>query len=127
MITITMEQLIDFRNGGDFLSTLNLPLKAAYKINKIKQGVEKEADFYATKFQEIIDTYAKKDDDGNIIFSDDGSQILIQDDKINECNEALEDLQKLEIEIDNYNLSIDDLGDVECTPEQLEAIMPFID
>ena len=127
MIKITMEQLIDFRNGGDFFSTVNLPLKGAYKINKITQSIEKEAEFYAEKFQEIIDTYAKKDENGNLVFSDDGSQIMIQDNKIEECNAALEDLQGLEVEIDNYNLSIEDLGDIECTPEELKIIMPFME
>ena len=53
---------------------------------------------------------------------------MIQEDKIEECNKALEDLQNLEIEIDNYNLSIEDLGeDFECTPEQLNALMPLMD
>ena len=127
MIKITMEQLIDFRNGGDFFSTVNLPLKGAYKINKITQSIEKEAEFYAEKFQEIIDTYAKKDENGNLVFSDDGSQIMIQDNKIEECNAALEDLQGLEVEIDNYNLSVEDLGDIECTPEELKIIMPFME
>lgn len=122
-----MEQLIDFRNGGDFFSTVNLPLKGAYKINKITQSIEKEAEFYAEKFQEIIDTYAKKDENGNLVFSDDGSQIMIQDNKIEECNAALEDLQGLEVEIDNYNLSVEDLGDIECTPEELKIIMPFME
>ena len=126
MITVTMEQIIDFKNGSDFFTNVNLPLKGAYKINKIKQNVEKESEFYLNKFQEIIDTYAKKDENGNLVFSDDGNQIMIQDDKINECNTALEDLQKLEVEIENYNLTIEDLGDdVECTTEELEALMPF--
>ena len=124
---ITMEQLIDFRNNGDFFATANVPLKGAYKINKIRKAVEKEGEFYAEKFQEIIDQFAQKDENGNIKFSEDGSQILIQDGKIDECNQALEDLQSLEVEVENFNLTIEDLGDnIECTPEQLEALMPFM-
>lgn len=124
---ITMEQLIDFRNNGDFFATANVPLKGAYKINKIRKAVEKEGEFYAEKFQEIVNEYAQKDERGEVKLSDDGSQILIQDGKIDECNQALEDLQSLEIEIENFNLTIEDLGDnIECTPEQLEALMPFM-
>ncbi len=128
MATVTMEQLINFRANGDFFANANLPLKGAYKLNKIRKAVEKESEFYSEKFQEIVNTYAKKDEDGNVIFSEDGGQILIQDDKIVECNQALEDLQQLTIEIDNYNLSLEDLGeDLECTPDQLDVLMPFID
>ena len=36
---ITMKQLIDFRNNGDFFATTNVPLKGAYKINKIKKSM----------------------------------------------------------------------------------------
>ena len=80
------------------------------------------------KFQDIVNTYAKKDENNQIVFSDDGSQIMIKDGMVEECNKALEDLQNLEVQIENYNLTIDDLGDgLECTPDQLEALMPFMD
>lgn len=128
MATVTMEQLINFRANGDFFANANLPLKGAYKLNKIRKAVEKESEFYSEKFQEIVNTYAKKDEEGNIVFSEDGGQIMIQDDKIIECNQALEDLQQLTVEIDNYNLSLEDLGeDLECTPDQLDVLMPFMD
>lgn len=126
-VTITMDQIVDFRNNANFFSDANLPLKGAYKLNKIRKAVEKEGEFYTEKFQEIIDTYARKDENGELVFSDDGDQIMIQEDKIDECNQALIDLQNLEVQIENYNLSIDDFGeDLECTPDQLEVLMPFM-
>lgn len=127
MVNVTMDQIIAFRNVGDIFGDYKLPLKVAYKLNKLKKAVEVEGEFYTNKFQEIVDTYAKKDENGQIVFSDDGSQIMIQDDKIDECNQALDDLQELTVEIDNCNLTIDDFGEnVECTPEDLEALMPFL-
>ena len=123
-----MDQIIAFRNNGEFFAGTSLPLKGAYKINKIKKAVEKEGEFYTEKFQEIVDTYAKKDDDGNLVYSEDGSQIMIKDGMVEECNKALADLQELEVEIENYNLTLDDLGEnLECTPEELEALMPFME
>ena len=128
MITVTMEQLIAFRNNGDFFADTTLPLKGAYKLNKIKKSVEEESAFYIEKFQEIIDTYAQKNEQGQLVYSNDGSQILIKDGMIDECYKAIEDLQAMEVQIENYGLSLDDLGDgVECTPEELEALMPFMD
>lgn len=127
MAQVTMEQLMDFRNSDDFFGTTVIPLKGAYKINKIKKTVEQEAEFYSTKFQEIVDKYAQKDEEGQVKFSEDGNQILIQEDKIAECNQALEDLQNMTVEIDNLNLTLADLGDnLQCTPEQLEVLMPFM-
>jgi hypothetical protein len=128
MVTVTMDQLIDFRNGIDFLSDSEIPLKGAYKINKIKKAIAKESEFYVEKFQEIINTYAETDENGNIVYSNDKSQIMIKDDMIDECNKALKELQELEVQVENYNLTIDDLGeDLECTPDELEVLMPFMD
>ena len=128
MVNVTMDQIIAFRNNGEFFAGASLPLKGAYKINKIKKAVEKEGEFYTEKFQEIVDTYAKKDDNGNLVYSEDGNQIMIKDGMVEECNKALADLQELEVEIENYNLTLDDLGEnLECTPEELEALMPFME
>ena len=127
MVNVTMDQIIAFRNAGDLFGDYKLPLKVAYKLNKLKKAIEVEGEFYANKFQEIVDTYAKKDENGQVVFSDDGNQIIIQDGKVEECNKALNDLQELTVEIDNCNLTIDDFGDdIECTPEDLEALMPFL-
>lgn len=127
MVTVNMEQIIDFRNNEGAFGEMNLPLKVAYKINKIKKAVEKEGDFYAEKFEDIVNKYAKKDENGELVFNEDGSQIMIKEDMIEQCNKELNDLQTLEIEVDNYNLTIDDFGeDIECTPDSLAALMPFL-
>lgn len=128
MISVTMDQIIEFRNNGDFFDGVNLPLKAAYKLNKVRKAVEKEGEFYSEKFQEILNQYAKKDENGELVFSEDGDQIMIKEDMIDECNKALSDLQTLEVQIETYGLSIDDFGeDLECTPDQLAALMPFME
>ena len=127
MVNVTMDQIIAFRNAGDIFGEYKLPLKVAYKLNKLKKAVETEGEFYSTKFQEIVDTYAKKDEEGRPVLSEDKNQIMIKDGMVEECNQSLIDLQELTVEIDNCNLTIDDFGDnIECTPEELEAIMPFL-
>lgn len=128
MVTVTMKQIIAFRNNGDFFAGTSLPLKGAYKLNKIKKAVETEGEYYVEKFQEIVNQYAKKDENDKFVFSEDGNQIMIKDGMNEECNQALEDLQNLEVQIENYGLSLADLGDdVECTPDELEALMPFME
>ena len=126
MITVTMQQALDFRKAYNFFNEIKLPLKAAYKLTKIKQAVEKETEYYGEKFQEIVDTYAKKDENGNLMYNEDGNQILIKDGMVMECNQKLEELHNLEIGIENYNLTIEDLGEgIEVTTEDLDALMPF--
>ena len=126
MITVTMQQALDFRKAYIYFNEIKLPLKAAYKLTKIKQAIEKETEYYGQKFQEIVDTYAQKDENGNLKYNEDGTQIMIKDGLVMECNQKLEELHNLEIGIENYNLTIDDLGEgIEVTVDDLGALMPF--
>jgi len=127
MAKIKMDQLVDFKNAGDFFEGNVIPLKGAYKINKIKKQVEEEFGYYSEKFQAIVDEFSQKDENGNPKFNKDEDQILIQEDKIDDCNKALEELQNLEVEINTYDLTLDDFGnDVTISPERLEPLMPFL-
>lgn len=128
MATVTMSQILAFRqNVGTFLEK-KLPLPVAYKLTKINREAANEAEFYQEKFNAIVDKYSKKDENGNVVFSEDGEQIMIQDDLIPECNKALEELMDLETEINTYNLKIEDFGtDIECTPKEIDALVPFFE
>ena len=128
MVKVTMSQILSLRQNIGFFLSQKLPLPVAYKLNKINNAADKEADFYQEKFNEIVEKYAKKDEEGNIVFSEDGEQIMIKDDLIAECNDALEELMDLEVEIDNLGLTIDAFGDnIECTATEIDAIVPFLD
>lgn len=128
MATVTMSQILTFRQHVGFFLEQKLPLPVAYKLTKINNATAKEAEFYSEKFNAIVDKYSKKDEEGNVVFSPDGEQIMIQDDLIPECNKALEELMDLQVEIDNYNLKIEDFGEnIECTATEIDAIAPFFE
>lgn len=127
MAKITMGEVLTFRQHVGFFLEQKLPLPVAYKLTKINRAADKEAEFYQEKFNNIVEKYAKKDENGNIVFSENGEQIMIQDDLIPECNEALEELMNLEVEIENYGLKIEDFGEnIECTANEIDAITPFL-
>ncbi len=126
-ITVTMSNVLDFKQTANQFREKTLPLVGAYKLMKISNSIDKEIEFYSTEFQKVIETYAQKDESGEYKFSEDGSQILIQPDKVEECNDALEKLLEMEVVVDNLDFTINDLGnDIECTPEELENLMPFL-
>lgn len=124
-MTITMEQLVGFYRGGEIFSNKTLPLKGAFKLNRIKKEAEKDFTFYQEKFKEILEKYAQKDENGEIKFSEDGQQIMIQEGQIAVCSKELQELEQMEVEIDTYDLTIEDLGDIDCTPDELQVLMPF--
>ena len=123
---VKMQEIVDFREVVQKFRDQILPLQGAYKLMKISNSLDKDMEFYANKFQEIIETYGQKNEDGTYKFTDDNSQILIAEGKVGECNQAIDDLLNVEVTIDNLNLTIDNLGkDIKCTPEELEGLMPF--
>ena len=128
MVKVTMSDVLALRQQIGFFLNQKLPLPVAYKLNKMNQAAIKEGEFYQEKFNEIVDKYAKTDEEGNIVFSEDGEQIMIKEELIGECNEALEELMNLEIEVETYGLKIDDFGDsIQCTAEEIEATNPFLE
>lgn len=125
-IKIKMSDVLAFKNGIDFFNNKQLPLPGAYKLTKISNALDKESEFYSKRIQEIIEKYAKRDDNNEYVFSEDGEQIIIQEDKIEEANEEMEELIDLEVTVDNMDLSIENLGNIDCSPEELQCLMPFI-
>lgn len=124
--TVTMQEVLDFRDAATSFREKALPLQGAYKLMKISNVLDKETEFYSSKFQEIIETYGEKNDDGSFKFSEDGNQIIIKDGMVEECNKAIEDLLNMEITVDNLNFTIENLGEnIMCTPDELEGLMPF--
>lgn len=128
MITITTQQAMDFMNNIDGFSDYEMPLKGAYKINKIKKDITGVAEMFQERFNATIDKYAERDNEGNPIYVDDEqTQVRIRDGEMENCNAELEALLKEEVEVNNFNLRIEDFGeDFECTPKDLETIDPFL-
>ncbi len=123
---IKMEELVSFYQRSDVFSNKTLPLKGAFKLNRIKKDMEEDFDFYQEKFRDILEKYAQREENGEVKLSEDGSQVLIKDGEIDKATKELDELNLMEIEIDNYDFNIDELGNIDCTPEELEVIMPFL-
>ena len=126
-ITITTQEVMDFFNAREEFADSEMPLKGAYKLNKITKECSSVADMFQQKFNEILEKFADRDADGNMIYNDeDQTQVRIAEGKMDECNAELEALLSEEVEIDNQNLKLEDLGeDFESTPRTVETIFPF--
>lgn len=126
---VTIEQILDFNNSVEGFLEKPLNIKTAYKLAMIKRQADTQSDFYQTSFLKILEEFGKKDENGELQRVEEGpneGNILIQDDKLEECNKAISDLMELEIEINNYNLKLEDFGDMEVSADELSSIIPFL-
>ena len=126
-MTLNMNQGIELQGLIARLRNEKVSIKTAYKFNKLITILEKELSFYNEELAKIIDQYSQKDKDGNPILSDDKTSIQIIKDKIDECQQKMEDLSSIEFEVKGVSFKIDELKDINLTILEMRSLMPLIE
>lgn len=98
--------------------------KLSYKLMKFINQIETEERFFNEKLKEIINLYGEKDDKGNLIPLDGG--IKIKDDEREECNNALEELDSVEVEMPTVDFTLEELNEIKLSIEDMVALSDFI-
>lgn len=99
--------------------------KLAYKIMKLCKSVATDEEFYNNKRSEIINEYAVRDENGQIVMSDDG-MISIMQDKIPEAEKALRELNEIEVDAPNIKFTLDELDELKLSVADMFALDAFI-
>lgn len=107
------------------LKSKNLPIKTAYRLLKLAELVSKEAENYRNLFRQILDEYAEKKEDGSYVLSEDGANVIIQKDHIQDANQKVDELNKIDVEIP-YTFDIRDFDNIEISLEELAPLMDLI-
>ena len=107
------------------LKSKNLPIKTAYRLLKLAELVSKEAENYRNLFRQILDEYAEKKEDGSYVLSEDGTNVIIQKDYIQDANQKVDELNKIDVEIP-YTFDIKDFDNIEISLEELAPLMDLI-
>lgn len=125
---LKMSQICALEGLREKFTSTSFPLKTAYKITKLFEAEEKEYNFYVTKLREIIDNYSQKNEDGTPKMTEDGNNVLIIPEKIDECHKELFELENLEISFPVIQFSVGELenfGDLSIL--EMRALMPFLE
>lgn len=107
------------------LKSKNLPIKTAYRLLKLAELVSKEAENYRNLFRQILDEYAEKKEDGSYVLSEDSANVIIQKDHIQDANQKVDELNKIDVEIP-YTFDIKDFDNIEISLEELAPLMDLI-
>lgn len=125
MIQVTLSDIVNSASTFRELSGKQLPIKVAFKIARLIRELDKENATFESSRKAIIEKYAMRDESGKITQADNGN-IILQQDKIIECNSELNELLSTKIEINADKISIEDLEKIEMTPAQVYNIEAFI-
>lgn len=107
------------------LKSQEMPLRLSYKFSKLLSKIEKDSEFFTEKTREVILKYAEKDENGDLVQTEDGN-IRIQTDKIEEANKAMMELNDIEVEDINITFTLDELESLSIAPEVLQPLLPLI-
>jgi hypothetical protein len=119
-------QLTDLPTFFDKVKTQKLPFKTSYRLTLLIQEVEKHINFYQEQFRNLLNEYGKKDENGNLIPTEDGQGIMLAEETMNEAYAKLAELRELEVTLPEVKFSVDDFANVELSPQEMVIIMPFI-
>ena len=125
-MTLKMYQLNDFPSFFEKVRSQKLPFKTSYRLTMLAREIQKHLDFYQENFRNLLTEYGKKDEEGNLIPTEDGQGILLAEETMNEAYQKLAELRELDVELPDTKFSVDDFGDIEMSPEEMVVIMPFI-
>lgn len=121
-----MYEVLELQNLYNAISGTKMPLKTTYKFTRLMRAAEKEIEFYQTKFREIIEEYAVKEN-GELKMSEDGMAVLIIPGKENECNEKVLELRSLEVPMEGITFTIEELEGIDVSIQELNCIMSLIE
>ena len=115
-----MQQIIEFQKFYNNVKNIKLPLKTAYKLNKLFIQANEELSFYQQKFVEIINNFGKRDENGALVYSSDKTSIEIEETRRDECFQKIEELQNLEVDINGIDFTIEELEGFNLTISEVE-------
>lgn len=124
---IYLKDILQLDTTLDKISNEELPIKTVFKLKQIQDKIQESVKFYSDNISSIIKLYSKKDENGNPIITENQMGIKIEDDKIEECQQKLEELENCELILDDDLLiSIEELADIKCSLNELRGLNPIL-
>lgn len=125
-MNLKMYQILEFPIFFTKVKTQKLPFKTSYRLTLLSQEIEKHIAYYQEQFRDLLNEYGQKDNNGNLVPTQDGQGIRLVEDKIEEAYKKINELRTLDVELPNYTFSTDDFDKIELSPEEMIVIIPFI-
>lgn len=104
-----------------------LPIRTAYKLSKLLKATESDHEFYVNNLNELIQTYAERDENGNPALTEDGNGIRIRKDGLEEFEWKINSLWTIETTVPDIKLTFEELEGLKLTVEEVSALEPFIE
>ena len=126
MMKVTLKDIVESQEVMRTLSNKPLRGRVAFKVARLLKKLEAELTTFNDTRVKLIESYAKKDEEGNYITNDKNEYQFDQDN----ANKFVEEINKLlleELDIDANPILVDEIEDLDFTPAEMAALEPFMD
>ena len=125
-MTKQMSQIIHFNVFYQEVKATKIPVKTAYKLNKLTNAINEHAAFYQEQIRNLLQDHAEKDAEGEYIYTNDNIGVKIKKESQQEFVEKVNELLTLDVELPDITFSIEEFGNIELTMESFNIITPFL-
>ena len=125
MKEVTIEQLLEFRNIYNELNDFEVCFSTAIKLYQLKIIADAAYEVYSLQMNDIINKYGQLDENNQLVTSDD-RVILINPDKIEDCQREFELLRQTKITVE-VTISSDEFEGISEKFLVMKALCPFIE
>ncbi len=122
-----LHNLIEARNTLANHANERVSVKLAYWIMKFLKKSEQEETFYYDKYRELLNEYAKRDENGEIMRKpDDPNQILLIPERVDEYRNKFTELENTEVDVPNMHFALDDLSELKLSAQEVYSLDELI-
>lgn len=125
MINTHLRNIVESADIMRELSNKSLKGRAAFRVARLLRELEKEFTLFNEKRMDLIKEYAQKDENGEMK-SDENGNVTLDQDRLNEFYQSLDELLNADVEINAEKIDSEDLGDIEITPAQIINLEAFL-
>ena len=116
-------EILDIISSLNVLATKELKLSSAYVVAKNIKALSVIEELINNKRKSIIDMYAEKDENGNIVSNENGIRIT----DMNRFNNEINTLLSEEIEIELTKIKMSDIENITISPADVYQLMDIIE
>ena len=126
-MTLKAREIKNLNDTLQILLPLQLKMPFAYEVACIAREVRENDMMISTMRQEIIERYAKRDENGSMIINPENGTIEVDEERVSELNKELDNLFNRDIELKSNKIKLDDIKDLDLTVGQIEALISLIE
>lgn len=122
---VRREDLFLIKKIGEQMKDKVFNIQTQYKLLKLIKIADEEYPIYMEQIQPLLDSYAEKDEQGNIIHSE-GGGTKIKTDQMDILEQKLYELREIKVQVPDLYFSLDELEKLGLKMGELNAFINLI-